>query len=82
MRTMHDNESRRERGGGDLDHIAHELRTALTSIEGFSELIRDEALERAEVQEFAADINRNARRLCAAIEGLIDELRSAGTREQ
>jgi PAS domain S-box-containing protein len=52
--------------------VAHEFRTPLTSIQGFSELIRDGDLPPAEVREFADDVNRNARRLGRLIGELLD----------
>ena len=52
--------------------VSHEFRTPLTSVQGFSELIRDETLEAGEVREFADDINRNARRLSRMIGDMLD----------
>lgn len=52
--------------------VSHEFRTPLTSVQGFSELIRDETLEPGEVREFADDINRNARRLSRMIGDMLD----------
>ena len=52
--------------------VSHEFRTPLTSIQGFSELIRDEALPPEETKGFADDINRNARRLARMIDGMLD----------
>src|SRR5439155_17500387 len=43
--------------------VSHEFRTALTGVQGFSEMIRDEDLGPEEVKEFAADINQTAQRL-------------------
>ncbi|MDP9362675.1 MAG: PAS domain-containing protein, partial [Chloroflexota bacterium] len=52
--------------------VSHEFRTPLTSIQGFSELIRDEELPPEEVREFADDINRNARRLARLTGEMLD----------
>jgi signal transduction histidine kinase len=52
--------------------VSHEFRTALTGIQGFSELLRDEELSGAEVRDFAADIHRNALRLTRLIGDLLD----------
>ena len=52
--------------------VSHEFRTALTGIQGFSELLRDEELSVAEVREFAGDINANAVRLNRLINDLLD----------
>jgi PAS domain S-box-containing protein len=52
--------------------VSHEFRTALTGIEGFSELLRDRQMEAAEVRELAGDINSEARRLSRLIADLLD----------
>jgi signal transduction histidine kinase len=52
--------------------VGHEFRTPLTSIQGFSEIIRDEELTREEVTEYAADINAEAQRLSRLIDGMLD----------
>ena len=52
--------------------VSHEFRTALTGIQGFSELIRDVELEPAEMREFAADINKDALRLNRMITEMLD----------
>jgi signal transduction histidine kinase len=52
--------------------VSHEFRTALTGIQGFSELLRDHDLGPAEVKEFAADINSEAQRLGRLIDDLLD----------
>jgi signal transduction histidine kinase len=52
--------------------VSHEFRTPLTGIQGFSELMRDEELSRAEVKEYAADINTDARRLARLISDMLD----------
>jgi len=55
-----------------LSVVSHEFRTPLTSIVGFSEMIRDETLAPEEVHEFAEDINGAAHRLARLIEELLD----------
>ena len=52
--------------------VSHEFRTALTGIQGFSELIRDGGLEAAEMREFAGDINKDALRLNRMITEMLD----------
>src|SRR2546426_5738581 len=52
--------------------VSHEFRTALTGIQGFSELLRDHDLGQAEVKELAADINAEAKRLGRLINDLLD----------
>ncbi|HEY4025208.1 MAG TPA: ATP-binding protein [Candidatus Dormibacteraeota bacterium] len=55
-----------------LSEVSHEFRTALTSIQGFSELLRDQDLGPQEVRELARDINGEALRLDRLIEDLLD----------
>jgi PAS domain S-box-containing protein len=52
--------------------VSHEFRTALAGIQGFSELIRDEDLGKAEMKEFAGDINKDALRLNRMITDMLD----------
>ncbi|MDP9359001.1 MAG: GAF domain-containing sensor histidine kinase [Chloroflexota bacterium] len=52
--------------------VSHEFRTPLTSIRGFSELIRDRDLERSDVKAFADEINQNACRLSRMIDEMLD----------
>ena len=52
--------------------VSHEFRTALTGIQGFSELLRDEDLTPAEVREYAGDINEDAQRLGRMINEMLD----------
>jgi PAS domain S-box-containing protein len=52
--------------------VSHEFRTALTSIQGFSELLRDEALDDAETRDYADEINRAAQRLGRMINEMLD----------
>jgi PAS domain S-box-containing protein len=52
--------------------VSHEFRTPLTSIQGFSEVIRDEELEAEEIQDFANEIYRSAERLGRLINDMLD----------
>ncbi|MEP7104823.1 MAG: PAS domain S-box protein, partial [Chloroflexota bacterium] len=52
--------------------VSHEFRTALTGIQGFSELLRDEDIGPAEVKELAGDINKDAQRLNRMITEMLD----------
>lgn len=52
--------------------VSHEFRTTLTSIQGFSELLRDQQFVFTEVQEFAGDIHADAVRLHRMIDDLLD----------
>jgi signal transduction histidine kinase len=52
--------------------VSHEFRTPLTGIQGFSEMIRDEALSPADIKDFANDINKDAHRLSRMINELLD----------
>lgn len=52
--------------------VSHEFRTALTGIQGFSELIRDDEMTMEEVRELADDINRDALRLNRLITDMLD----------
>ncbi|HEY5005310.1 MAG TPA: HAMP domain-containing sensor histidine kinase, partial [Ktedonobacteraceae bacterium] len=52
--------------------VGHEFRTALTSIQGFSELMHVEDLSSDDVKEFAGDINTDVTRLNHLINDLLD----------
>lgn len=52
--------------------VAHEFRTPLTGIQGFSEIIRDYDLTLAEAREYAADIHTDALRLTRMINTHLD----------
>jgi PAS domain S-box-containing protein len=52
--------------------VSHEFRTALTGIQGFSELLRDYDMDTAQVHDLAADINSESRRLGRLIDDLLD----------
>jgi PAS domain S-box-containing protein len=55
-----------------VSEVSHEFRGALTSIQGLSELLRDQDVEPGEVKELARDINGEALRLGRLIEDLLD----------
>jgi PAS domain S-box-containing protein len=53
--------------------VSHEFRTALTGIQGFSEIMRDaEGLSPEEIKDFATDINNDALRLNRMITEMLD----------
>ena len=52
--------------------VSHEFRTALTGIQGYSEVMRDDSVTEAEVKEFAGDINSDAVRLSRMITEMLD----------
>ncbi len=52
--------------------VSHEFRTTLTSIQGFSELLRVETFHETEVKEYANDIYSDATRLNRMITDLLD----------
>ena len=52
--------------------VSHEFRTALTGIQGYSEVMRDDAVTPDEVKEFASDINTDAVRLSRMITEMLD----------
>ena len=52
--------------------VSHEFRTALTGIEGFSEIMHEEDFSSLEIKEFAADINMDAKRLSRMITNMLD----------
>ena len=52
--------------------VSHEFRTPLTGIRGFREMMCDEDFTLEEMQEFAADINREAQRLTRLINEMLD----------
>src|SRR5450432_669829 len=58
--------------GDFLGIVSHEFRTALTGIQGFSEIMRDKDLSVVEMKEFAIDIHTDARRLVRLITGMPD----------
>ena len=52
--------------------VSHEFRTALTGIQGYSEVMRDDTVTPEEVKEFAGDINSDAERLSRMITEMLD----------
>ena len=52
--------------------VSHEFRTALVGIQGFSELIRDDDLDPADIKGLANDINADAMRLNRMIGEMLD----------
>ena len=52
-------------------NVSHELKTPLTSISGYAELIETGLAGENEVQRFAAEIHRNAKRLLTLINDII-----------
>jgi two-component system sensor histidine kinase/response regulator len=52
--------------------VSHEFRTALVGIQGFSELLRDQDVELADVKGLASDINNDAQRLNRLITQMLD----------
>jgi signal transduction histidine kinase len=54
-----------------LTNMSHELRTPLNAVLGFSELIRDQAVD-ANASEYATEINRAGRHLLDMINDLLD----------
>ena len=52
--------------------VSHEFRSALVGIQGFSELIRDNDLEVADVKSLAGDINKDALRLNRLITEMLE----------
>lgn len=52
-------------------NVSHELKTPLTSISGFAELLQSGMVPPEKVQEFAGDIYRESRRLIDLVEDII-----------
>lgn len=52
--------------------VSHEFRTALTGIQGFSEMMKDGGFSEQEMREFAADIHKDALRLNRMITEMLD----------
>jgi PAS domain S-box-containing protein len=52
--------------------VSHEFRTALVGIQGFSEILRDETNDPADVKTLATDINNDAQRLNRMIGEMLD----------
>jgi signal transduction histidine kinase len=62
--------------------VGHEFRTALTGIQGFSELLADQDFEADEVKEFAREIHNEALRLTRMISEMLDLERMESGRMQ
>lgn len=67
-------------------NVSHELKTPLTSISGYSEIIRDGVARPEDVKAFAARINSEATRLMALISDILelsrlDERKGLGDKE-
>lgn len=52
--------------------VSHEFRSALTTIQGFSEMMYEEDLSVSEMKEFAVDIQQDAKRLSRMISDMLD----------
>lgn len=52
-------------------NISHELKTPLTSISGYSEIIRDGLVKKTEISEFAGKIHDEASRLITLVEDIL-----------
>jgi two-component system phosphate regulon sensor histidine kinase PhoR len=52
-------------------NVSHELKTPLTSISGYAQLIENEMAKKHEIQRFAGEIHRNADRLLTLINDII-----------
>jgi len=59
-------------------NVSHELRTPLTAIQGFAETLRDESIDADRRRQFVDVISRNAERLRALIEDLLELSRIEG----
>jgi GAF domain-containing protein len=57
--------------------VSYKFRTALTGIQGFSEMMRDANFSMGEMREYADDINEEARRLNQMINELLEVDRAA-----
>ncbi|TMC51417.1 MAG: PAS domain S-box protein [Chloroflexi bacterium] len=55
-----------------MSMVSHEFRTALTGIQGYSELMSSEEVSSEDVREFAGDINSDALRLNRMITEMLD----------
>jgi len=62
--------------------VGHEFRTALTGIQGFSELLAEQEFDRDEVKEFALEIHNEGKRLTRMISEMLDLERMESGRMQ
>ena len=53
-------------------NVSHELKTPLTSISGFAELMKEGLVPSEKVREFSGDIYRECRRLISLVDDIID----------
>ena len=73
LRAVTDELDHLRRVKGDLvSVVGHEFRTALTGIQGFSEMMKDGDFSPAEMREFALDIHKDALRLNQMITDTLD----------
>ena len=68
-------------------NVSHELKTPLTSISGYAELMENGMVEHADVARFAGEIHRNANRLLTLINDTIrlselDSIEETGRRDE
>ena len=52
-------------------NVSHELKTPLTSITGFAELMKEGMVPKEKMQEFSGDIYRESRRLIDLVDDII-----------
>ncbi len=52
-------------------NVSHELKTPLTSISGFAELMKEGMVPKEKMQEFSGDIYRESRRLIDLVDDII-----------
>lgn len=72
IRTQHENILRAARMRQDFTaNVSHELKTPLTAISGYSELIETGMVQGEEVQQFAREIHHNSNRLLSLINDII-----------
>ena len=62
-------------------NVSHELKTPLTSISGFAELMANGVVESEKVQEFSRDIYKESQRLMSLIDDIIKQLKSFDDRK-
>ncbi len=62
-------------------NVSHELKTPLTSIRGFTEVLQQNSLSREQREQYLAIVARNAERLDALIEDLLELSRIEGRSE-
>ena len=62
-------------------NVSHELKTPLTAISGYAELMENGLVEESQMREFAGKINKNSRRLLSLIDDVLrlSQLDETGT---